>query len=196
MIKKDFEKYINLKGDWHIHTNYTDGKNSVLEYCKQAEKNNLELIAFTEHVRSKLTYSFDDFVSDVHSAKDKFKDIVILTGCEAKLLNGKLDVSKEVLKQCEVVLGAIHSDNDYWDILNLITIKDIDVYAHPSTNSFSLGQKHNIARLCGERNVLIEKNKKHGIDNEFIEIANRYNCKVVNSSDAHNISELLSYRMR
>ena len=100
-------EYYLLKGDWHVHTNYTDGKNTVFEYCKQAEENGLELIAFTEHVRKKLDYDFDDFVAEVYSAKDKF-DLEILAGCEAKVLDseGTLDVSDDILKECEIVLGV------------------------------------------------------------------------------------------
>ena len=93
---KKYQEYLE-KGDWHVHTNYTDGKNTVLEYCEQAEKNELKLIVFAEHVRKKLDYNFDKFLSDVQSAKDKF-NLIILVGCEAKMidLKGTLDVSKDI----------------------------------------------------------------------------------------------------
>jgi len=69
----------------------------------------LELIAFTEHVRRNLDYDFDDFVAEVYSAKDKF-DLEILAGCEAKVVDseGRLDVSDDILKECEIVLGVFH----------------------------------------------------------------------------------------
>ena len=78
-----------------MHTNYTDGKNTVFEYCKQAEKNGLELIAFTEHVRKKLDYNFDEFLADVYAAKDKF-DLEILAGCEVKVLDSEGTLSQMI----------------------------------------------------------------------------------------------------
>ena len=57
------------KGDWQVHTSYTDGSNTVFEFCERAVKNNLELIAFTEHVRSELDYNFYSLISDIESAR-------------------------------------------------------------------------------------------------------------------------------
>lgn len=53
-------KYADLipLGDWHLHTNYTDGENTVEEYCEQAVKNGLKLLVFSEHVRRELIYSY------------------------------------------------------------------------------------------------------------------------------------------
>ena len=198
-------EYYLLKGDWHVHTNYTDGKNTVFEYCKQAEKNGLELIAFTEHVRKKLDYDFDEFLADIYAAKDKF-DLEILAGCEAKVLDSKgtLDVSDDVLKECEVVLGAFHrfepvDKNAYLVALkNMLSNPNIDIWAHPTLfakkNKFALSYKDILAtiNLCLKYNVLIEKNMKYNVpDRVFREIASNMGCKFVNGSDAHQVSELL-----
>ncbi|MGE5634240.1 MAG: PHP domain-containing protein, partial [Deltaproteobacteria bacterium] len=45
---------MNLKEDYHIHTNYNDHSASnltVKNIIKEAERKGLELIALTEHVR-------------------------------------------------------------------------------------------------------------------------------------------------
>jgi len=199
-----YEQYLS-RGDWHVHTNYTDGKSTIFEYCEQAEKNGLELIAFTEHVRRNLDYNFDDFVAEVYSAKDKF-DLEILVGCEAKVLDikGTLDVSEEVLKECEVVLGAFHRFEPIEKKAYLIALKnmlsnpDVDVWAHPTLfakkNKFTLSTKdiHDISTLSLKYNVLIEKNMKYNVpDRVFREIASKAGCKFVNGSDAHQVNELL-----
>ena len=73
-------KYLSMKkwerfkefmenGDWHVHTNYVEGENSVTEMCEQAEKNGLKMIAFTEHVRKELDYDFNALVKDVEKAR-------------------------------------------------------------------------------------------------------------------------------
>ena len=204
---KKWQKYVQYlsRGDWHVHTNYTDGKSTIFEYCEQAEKNGLELIAFTEHVRRNLDYNFDDFVAEVYSAKDKF-DLEILAGCEAKVLDseGTLDVSEEVLKECEVVLGAFHRFESIEKKAYLIALKnmlsnpDIDIWAHPTLfakkNKFTLSTKdiRDISTLSLKYSVLIEKNMKYNVpDKVFQEIASKAGCKFVNGSDAHQVSELL-----
>lgn len=192
-----------MKGDWHVHTSYTDGKNTVFEYCEQAEKNGLGLIAFTEHVRKELDYDFGDFVSDVHSAKDKF-DLEILVGCEAKVLDERsLDVSSDVLKDCELVLGAFHrfaqEENTYLEALKRMLRKpEVDVWAHPTLfavkNGFSLKNDEikNLLEIVKKHKVLIEINLKYKLPNEnFILKALKKDCKFVIGSDAHCIDELL-----
>lgn len=110
---KRWERYSAYleKGDWHCHTKYTDGRNTVNEMCRQAEKNGLKIIAFTEHVRKSLSYDFGRFLKDVDAARKRFPILKILAGCEAKVLDseGNLDASREVLEQCDIVLGTFHS---------------------------------------------------------------------------------------
>ena len=204
---KKWQKYEQhlLRGDWHVHTNYTDGKNTIFEYCEQAERNGLELIAFTEHVRRNLDYSFGDFVSDVYAAKDKF-DFEVLAGCEVKVLDGEgtLDVSDEVLKECEIVLGAFHrfeptKKEAYLTALkNMLSNPDVDIWAHPTLftkkNKLTLNIENirSISRLSSKNDVLIEINKKYNVpDGKFLKTASTTGCKFVKGSDAHQISELL-----
>ena len=202
---KNNEKNIQY-GDWHMHTNYTDGKSTIFEYCKKAGENGLKLIAFTEHVRKKLSYSYDDFLSEISSVKDKF-DIDILSGCEAKVLNldGELDVSEDVSKQCEVVMGVFHSfkwkDKRNYLIALEAMLKNsiVDIWGHPTL----FAKKHNIKleendlkeiiNVCIESNVLIERNFKYGLpDVNFMKLAIDKGAKFVMGSDAHNINELLT----
>lgn len=208
MMKK-WQKYGQylLKGDWHVHTNYTDGKNTIFEYCKRAEKNELELIAFTEHVRENLTYSYNDFLSDISQAKSEFCDIKILSGCEAKVLNfkGELDVTENVLESCDVVMGVFHSFK-YKDKQMYLTALDamlrnqvVNIWGHPTL----FAKKNNIKLeddilieiidICIENDVLIERNLKYNLpDVNLIKLAVKKGAKFVMGSDAHNISELLT----
>lgn len=204
---KKFEKYLST-GDWHVHTNYTHGKDTVFANCEQAEKNGLELIAFTEHVGKELNYNFDDFISDIFSAKDKF-DLEVLVGCEAKVLDtkGTLDVSESVLKECEIVLGAFHRFQPIEKNSCLIALKkmlsnsEVDIWAHPTLfakrNKFTLSIEdlHDISCLSLKYEVLIEINKKYNVpDDPFLKIASEEGCKFVTGSDAHHIDELLNLK--
>lgn len=201
-----YEDYL-LKGDWHVHTNYTDGKNTIYEYCEQAEKNGLELIAFTEHVRRSLDYNFDEFLTDIYAAKDRF-DLEILAGCETKVLDSKgtLNISDEVLKECEIVLGAFHrfepveKDAYITALKNMLSNPDVDIWAHPTLftkNKFALSivDINNILNLSLQYEILIEKNMKYNLPGGiFLKIASNLGCKFVTGSDAHQVNELLKLK--
>jgi len=192
-------------GDFHVHTDYTDGKNTVIEYCQKARQNNLKLIAFTEHVRKSITYDYDDFLSDISQAKSEFHDIKILSGCEAKVLNinGELDAPEEILDQCDIVVGVFHSFR-YKDKKNYLTALKamlrnpvVDIWGHPML----FAERHNmkleeddlnkIINVCIENDVLIERNLKYNLpDINFIKLALSKGAKIIIGSDAHSISEL------
>ena len=200
------DKYIKC-GDFHVHTNYTDGKNTVLEYCQKAQENNLKLIAFTEHVRKNLTYNYEAFIADIFHAKDEFDDIKILSGCEAKVLDvdGELDAPEEVLDQCDIVIGVFHSFK-YKDKKNYLTALEamlrnpaVTIWGHPTLfakkNNIKLEEDvfREIINICIKNKVLIERNLKYTVsDANFIKLAVNRGAKFVVGSDAHSISDLLS----
>jgi DNA polymerase (family 10)/putative hydrolase len=204
---KKWQKYRQYlqKGDWHVHTNYTDGKNSIFEYCEKAEENELELIAFTEHVRRNLTYDFNDFISDVHSAKDRF-DLIILGGCEAKVLNldGELNTSKEILNDCEIVIGAFHGSfftkKEYLIALTkMVQNPNVDIWAHPllyvKKNNFNLNEYEikDILGHCKRNDTLVELNIKHQLPgNGLIKLVIAKEYEYVIGSDAHTVTDLLT----
>src|ERR1700720_357527 len=100
---------MNITWDYHIHTTFSDGKNSVDEIAKFCKKLGLQEIAITDHVRKNLTYNFSDLLTDIKHAEKKY-GIKIWRGAEARMLpDGQLDISDEVLKRTDFVIGSIHT---------------------------------------------------------------------------------------
>jgi histidinol phosphatase-like PHP family hydrolase len=197
-----YSKYLQT-GDWHSHTKYTDGRNMVMEMCRQAEKNGLELIAFTEHVRRKLSYDFDKLVKDARSARKKFPKLRILVGCEAKVLDpkGSLDVSQETLRKCDIVLATFHSfphsnKRELESALkNMLKNPEVDIWTHPITffQKCPLCEKdvYEIIRMCIKNNVLVENNIRPRYRSpNLIEACRKMGAKIVTGSDAHGTEDL------
>lgn len=200
---RKYKKYL-LKGDWHIHTNYVDGKNTIEECCIQAEKNHLELIVFTEHVRKNMTYCFDDYLSNINEAREKF-DIIILGGSEAKILeNGNLDISKDVLDKSEIVIASFHSfppdKNKYLDAFKkTMSNSHVDIWGHPTLfferNNIKLdtSELRELAQISKKNDVLIEINKNHDVPKSvYNTVFKDFQNTFVMGSDAHNIDEILN----
>jgi DNA polymerase (family 10)/putative hydrolase len=204
---KNYEEYL-MSGEWHIHTNYTDGKNSVRQYCKRAAKLGLPLVAFTEHVRRDLTYDFDNFIKEVESAREEYSDLIILTGCEAKVLEGgRLDVSQNVTEKCDIVLMAFHSflnsKRKYTTALKKALCNPrVDIWAHPSLSpnstrrsqsNLTLSDEEFIAAmdLAKKNDVLLEINRKYKVPPQrLVKTAEKRGVKFVRGSDVHNLREL------
>ncbi|HDD72562.1 MAG TPA: PHP domain-containing protein [Candidatus Aenigmarchaeota archaeon] len=197
-------------GDWHTHTNYTDGQNTVFEMCEQAVKNNLKLIAFTEHVRRSLDYDFDRFLGDIESARRAYPNLIILAGCEAKVLDteGNLDVSPEIIKKCDIVVASFHGFpygekiHHLTAIKNMIQNPDVDIWGHPTQHLPNHGinltkeEVDEIIELCKTNKVLIEKNQRYPETHWFSDRALELGAYVVFSSDAHSIEGLRRLELR
>jgi len=203
---KTWEKYKKflLTGEWHIHTNYTDGKNSVFEICEIAEKLKIPLIAFTEHVRKKLEYDFDSFLNDIMEAKEKYNNLIILSGCEAKVLSdGSLNVDKKILKKVDYPTFAFHSF-PYEDvevcrevIKKIIKNKYINTWVHPATflNKVCLKKEETeeLFELLKKYKVLFELNRKYKLDNRYVSFLKKYSSLLVRGNDIHSIYDMLKY---
>jgi DNA polymerase (family 10)/putative hydrolase len=197
-----YREYL-LGGDWQVHTTWSDGKSTIMEYCEEARNQGLRLIAFTEHVRRELRYDFGAYVREVEAARRLFPDLTILAGCEAKVINpqGELDASEDVLKSCDLVLGAFHSfapSERYLEALEaMLSNPWVDIWAHPTLFARKHGihlneqQEERLVRLCIENHVVIEFNGKYDLPppslrEKVIALGGPY----VYGSDAHSVAEL------
>ncbi len=200
-IWKKYSQYL-LSGEWHIHTNYTDGENSVDEYCKRAVELGIPLIAFTEHVRKDLSYDFNAYIEDIDRAREKY-DLIILSGCEAKVLpDGSLDVEDSILKNVDYPIFAFHSFpsdlNNYFNALSdVLKNTYINTWAHPgiflkkSGIELSEEKLSCIFKMLIENEILIELNKKYNApSNSWIKLAKYYQINFVRGSDCHSTEEL------
>lgn len=192
-----------LAGDWQVHTTWSDGKNSILEYCVAATRQGLRLIAFTEHVRRELRYDFWAYMQEVEEARRLFPDLIILAGCEAKVLNvqGELDAPGDVLERCDLVLGAFHSfaePQHYLKALEAMLCNPwVDSWAHPTLYAKKQGillsdqEEERLVRLCLDRQVLIEFNSKYDLPGPSLrEKVKALGAPYVYGSDAHTVAEL------
>ena len=209
---KRWEKYRDylIWGDWHMHTSYTDGQNTVLEMAEQAEKNGLKLIAFTEHVTKEMSYDFDQLIRDIKEARKLHPSMKILVGCEAKILDteGTLDVPEDVLKKCEIVIASFHTFpySDKTNLLtamrNLIRNPEVDIWGHPTKHIHALGitlssrEAESLIEMCRSYNVLVEHSLRYPSTQWFANRALMLGAPVVFNSDAHSVNEIrkLEYR--
>ncbi len=108
-INLDISKKQLPNVDLHLHTNWTDGKNSVSQMYEAACKKGLKKILFSEHARCSSVNWFSKFAKEVKSLKKK-QNCNAYVGAEVKILNfnGDLDINKDIIKDVDYAMASVH----------------------------------------------------------------------------------------
>lgn len=213
----------DINCDLHLHTVRTDGKAGIAEAITHASRLGLRRIAFTEHVR-KSTEWFQSFVEEVRKGAVSHPEVEVLVGCEAKALDphGTLDVSPEILAECDIVLGSVHrfpaEDGGYLDFgsllqdemlhiefalaMGLLDTGPIDVLAHPGgmyarrfKTDFPTDMQAALMNRALQRGIAIEINSSYLHNaSEFLALCAIINPTVSIGSDMHDLQDLGSCR--
>ena len=223
LFERIFENLLNRKippFDLHVHTNWTDGKNSVNEILQAADKIGLINIFFSEHSRRDSANWFLNFKKEVQINNNKFKCKGIV-GTEVKVLNfnGDLDISDEIASNSELIMASVHGfPGEKGNISNntknfnkneVIKIEyDLSMAAieNPKTNilghPFGMSLKRFkvipplkffeelIKKTASEKKVFEINIGYHLNVLELIELCLKNNCLISIGSNAHTIQEV------
>ncbi len=106
----------DLRGDLHMHTVASDGRNTVEEMALAARERGYEYIAITDHSAS---HGFGNHVEPdelrrqierVHALNAKLEGIEVLIGTESNILpDGSLDYADDLLAELDWVVGSVHT---------------------------------------------------------------------------------------
>lgn len=204
--------------DFHVHTTFSDGENTLQEYAQQAQKLGIQQLAFSDHIRKGSTW-FPQFVEELHQVQGENPDICLYRAAEAKLTDtNELDIDREVLQQLDFVIGVVHR---YPDFINggyispaklppeqafrldvestyrLLDIREVQVIGHLGGiyyhyfHPYPWETYQEIIRCIKEKNKILEINPKYIADmKQFLKICCDVNPRVSLGSDAHSIKEL------
>ena len=106
----------DIRGDVHMHTVETDGRNTIEEMAEAARERGYEYMAITDHSKN---LAFANGLTDeralahiekIRAVEKKIKGIRIFAGIEVDILpDGSLDLSDSVLEQMDIVIASVHS---------------------------------------------------------------------------------------
>lgn len=118
-LKKKLPKIIELsdiKGDFHVHSKYSDGSNTIAEIAERAQGSGYKWIVITDHSQSlKVARGLSadllhKKIEEIKQINKGSKDFRVLCGTEADILNdGSIDYPDEILKQLDWVIASIHT---------------------------------------------------------------------------------------
>ncbi|MFY9312511.1 MAG: DNA polymerase/3'-5' exonuclease PolX [Tepidanaerobacteraceae bacterium] len=141
----DLVKLEDIRGDLHLHSDFSDGVSSIEEMVKKAKELGYEYIAITDHSKSlKVARGLDESrlrqqLELIKGINERVKGIRILTGIEVDILpDGSLDFDDDILKELDVVIASIHSGfkQDKTTItsriVNACHNRYVNIIAHPT----------------------------------------------------------------
>lgn len=106
-----FEKALRA-GEYlfHFHTNWTDGKSSLIDYCIAARRYRFKSLILLEHIRRIPSYDVRSLWRAVSVQQGYCNEMIIVPGLEAKVLpDGSVDLPEEMLSTIQVLGIAEHS---------------------------------------------------------------------------------------
>ena len=201
----------DIRGDAHMHTVETDGRNTIEEMAEAARDRGYQYMAITDHSKN---LAFANGLTDeralahierIRAVDKKMKGIRIFAGIEVDILpDGELDLSDSVLAQMDIVIASVHSQfNQDRDTMTGRLRKAI---ANPNTSILG----HPTGRLLLRRDAysfdldaVLEAAAKHKIAMELnaypdrldlcdvhLRMAKQHGVKIVINTDSHHTSHL------
>lgn len=198
--------YGDIKGDLQVHSNWTDGENSIEEMAAAAQAAGLEYIVIADHTKSlAMTGGLDEKkllkqMTEIDKIQKKFTKIKILKGAEVNILkNGLLDIKDEVLAKLDVVGIAVHSHFNLLRaeqtkrIIKAMRNKNVDILFHPTGRLIQKRAPYDvdvdeIIKTAKETGIILEINadpRRLDLKDEYIRKAIGAKVKLAIDTDAH-----------
>ena len=214
-IKHQLPKLIersDIRGDVHMHTYATDGKNSIREMADAALARGYAYMAITDHSKNlTMTNGLDEkraleHVHAIRRVNDEMEGrIRVFAGIEVDILgDGELDLPDDVLAQMDIVIGSVHTlfqqprEQMTARVLRAIENPYLRILGHPTGRMLLRREPYEIdipavLRRAAELSVAIEHNAapaRLDLCDRDLRLARELGCKIVVNTDSHETREL------
>ena len=105
----------HIRGDLHMHTNYSDGRDTIEAMVQACVALGYEYMAITDHSpnstanRNLTPDAVDRQAEEIAGLRERFPQITILHGCEVDILaDERLDFPDRMLERFDIVLASLH----------------------------------------------------------------------------------------
>ena len=135
----------DIKGDLHVHSDWSDGRHSIEEMVKTAKGLGYEYMAICDHspglgIANGLAEDrFKEKMELIRSLNESIQGFSILVGTEVDIrADGKLDYPDNILMECDVVVASVHSAYQQREremtnrIISAMESEHVDVIGHPT----------------------------------------------------------------
>jgi len=205
----------DIRGDVHMHTVETDGRNTIEEMAGAARERGYEYMAITDHSKN---LAFANGLTDeralahierIRAVEKKMKGIRIFAGIEVDILgDGSLDLSDSVLEQMDIVIASVHSlfNQDRATmtdrLLKAIANPNTSLIGHPTGRQLLRRDAYPfdfdaVLKAAAKHKVAMELNsypERLDLNDVHLRMAKQHGVKIVINTDSHHISHMEKLR--
>ncbi|MFW6386664.1 MAG: DNA polymerase/3'-5' exonuclease PolX [Bacillota bacterium] len=200
----------DIRGDLHIHSDYSDGAYSLEQMVKACVDRGYSYLGITDHSRSlqvahglSVDRVYQQF-REIERLQDKY-ELQIISGIEADILaDGNLDYEDEVLADFDLVIASIHTGFGQSEeqitqrIVSAMENEYVNIVAHPRGRI--LGRRsayrvdmEKVISAAARTGTCLEINSspyRLDLDDELARQAREAGVKMAINTDAHHGDEL------
>jgi DNA polymerase (family X) len=201
----------DLRGDLHMHTTATDGRDDLETMAAAAHRLGHQYIAITDHSQAlAMANGLDERRALEHAARvralnGRFEGLTLLAGIECDILHdGRLDLAEDCLAQLDLVIASVHSQFSQDQpqmtdrILRALECPWVDVLGHPTGRRLLKREPARIdmsavVAAAIERGVALEINcqpERLDLNDSHARLARERGVPLVISTDAHSVTAL------
>jgi len=188
-----------IRGDLHVHSDWSDGHESIEAMAQAAKSLGYQYIAITDHSMGRgIAHGLNperlrQQISEIKKLNQRIKGIRILSGTEVDIkADGSLDLPSELLSDLDIVVAAIHSGMTQEQeqitkrILGALANPDVDVIAHPTCRL--LGEREPVAV---DMEAVFQAAAKYNKALEINAMPDRLDLKDIHARRAHELGVML-----
>ena len=201
----------DLRGDLHMHSTWSDGRNSIEEMVEACAARGYEYMVISDHSKAlAMAGGLDAYRLrlqwlEIDQVRARHPEIQVLKAMEVDILgDGSLDLEDEMLAGLDLVLVSLHSrfdlpaDQQTERVLRALEHPAVDVFCHPTARIINRRKGVEmdldlVLRRAAELGVAVELNSSPNrldLRDSHLKLAKELGCKVVIDTDAHRIREL------
>lgn len=202
----------DIRGDLHMHTDATDGRDTIRQMAEAALARGLKYIAITDHSKNlAMTNGLDDARALAHVKRIREVDaemkgsIRVLPGIEVDILaDGSLDLEDATLAEMDVVVASVHSHfNQPMDevtarVLRAMENPQVRILGHPTGRKVLQREAYaidieQVLQRAAALGVAVEHNAapaRSDLNDLNLRRARELGCKIVVDTDAHSTEQL------
>jgi DNA polymerase (family 10) len=203
----------DIRGDLHMHTVASDGKNSIEEMAEAARERGYLYVAITDHSAS---HGFGDDVSPDELLRQiervrsvEVEGLTLLAGSEVNvLIDGALDYEDELLDQLDWVVASVHTsfrmgEEEMTDrIVTALEHPLVDVLGHPTGRLITRREPYHVdmdrvIESAARTGTFLEINanpNRRDLADHYARAAAEAGVTILVDSDSHRTSTLANMR--
>jgi len=201
----------DLRGDLHMHTTETDGRDDLETMAAAAHARGHRYIAITDHSQAlAMANGLDETRALAHAARvralnGRFEGLTLLAGIECDILaDGRLDLADDCLAQLDIVVASVHSQMTQEPaqitdrLLRAMECRWVDVLGHPTARRLLRREAMRfdfeaVTSAAARLGVAMEINcqiERLDLSDVHARVARDRGVRLVISTDAHSTLEL------